>query len=277
MGRAFAVQTAVALDNSSLLADLQRSLNELHRTQEELVKTARFSTLAALAGALAHQVNNPLTTVILNTQLLLSAEGVDENQQEMLEAIVRAGKRASSVVKRLLFSANPNARTLTPEPINVGYTIIETVSLLQSQHRGDRAILHHDASAADDCFVMALPGELEDVWLNLLTNARDAVQSQENPNYGISTSIDPDSKTLEVTVWDNGVGIEMSMLTAVFEPFVTTKAEGAGTGLGLFICKQIVEQVSGSLTIESQVGSGTRVIVRLPITSLTNDHLGTIV
>jgi two-component system NtrC family sensor kinase len=113
--------------------------------------------------------------------------------------------------------------------------------------------------------VWAIQGQLDDIWLNLLLNAHDALIGTENAQIGIDVNHTPDSRTIEVTVWDNGPGIPDHLIGEVFKPFFTTKPVGEGTGLGLHICKQVVEGIQGSITVESVKGEGTRFLVRLPV------------
>jgi len=263
LAQALVLQAANALDNARLYRDLELSLEELHQTQSRLVQTARLSAMGELAAAVAHQINNPLTTILGDTELILRELPPDDPNIEPLEAVFRAGKRAHEVVRRLLTMARRQPAAESPVPLDVNDTIRNTLTLVETHIRHGRINL--TAQLADDLPPVAgVQGQLEDVWLNLLLNARDAVAGQPNPHIGIETRYDPDRDGVEVTVWDNGIGIPDDVQAEIFEPFFTTKPPGEGTGLGLHICQQIVKQCGGSITVESAYNEGARFAIFLP-------------
>ncbi len=150
------------------------------------------------------------------------------------------------------------------EPIDVNETIHNTLMLVKGhvQQGGVQLRIALDEGLPS---VAAPSGQLEDVWLNLLLNARDAVSHCNAPEIGIASCKLPDENCIEVTVWDTGIGIPPGRLEDIFEPFYTTKAPGEGTGLGLHICRQIVEKCGGTLHVQSVDQEGTRFFVRLPL------------
>jgi two-component system, NtrC family, sensor kinase len=113
--------------------------------------------------------------------------------------------------------------------------------------------------------VWAVPGQLDDIWLNLLLNAHDALIGREGAQMGITASYTLGDDTIQVIAWDNGPGIPAKIIDEVFKPFFTTKPVGEGTGLGLHICRQTAERVGGSISVESAPDTGTRFLVRLPV------------
>jgi signal transduction histidine kinase len=113
--------------------------------------------------------------------------------------------------------------------------------------------------------VWAVQGQLDDIWLNLLLNAHDALIGCEDAHLGISASYKPNADHLEVQVWDNGPGIPEKIVENVFRPFFTTKPPGEGTGLGLHICRQTAERAGGSISVKSTPGEGARFLVLLPV------------
>jgi signal transduction histidine kinase len=262
--QALVLQAANALDNARLYRDLELSLEELHRTQNKLIQAARLSAMGELAAAVAHQINNPLTTILGDTEMILQDLPVDDSNYEALEAISRAGKRAHEVVRRLLTMARQQPTEGSREPLNVNETIHNTLALVRShiQHGNIMVSVQLDDHIP---LVAGLQGQLEDVWLNLLLNARDAVAHRAEPEMGISTHFDQEADHVEVVVWDNGIGIPEELHGRVFEPFFTTKPAGEGTGLGLHICQQVVEKCNGSISLESTQNTGTRFIIRLPV------------
>jgi signal transduction histidine kinase len=253
-------QVAVGLENARLFHDLSLSLEELRQTQSRLVQAARLSALGELAAVVAHQINNPLTTVLADAEILVQDLPADHPNHASAQAIWQAGKRAKTVVDRLL---NLARRDSDVRPMDVNGTIRDALALTQMHiERGSTSLLVDLTDALLP--VVAVPGQLEDVWLNLLINAHDAIPSGRIGQIGIQSRAVSDGWA-EVVVWDNGVGIPDDHLPHMFEPFFTTKPRGEGTGLGLYICHQTVTQLGGQLNIESHLGIGTRVTVRLPV------------
>ncbi|MFN8451133.1 MAG: GAF domain-containing protein [Anaerolineae bacterium] len=264
LARALVGQAAMALENVDLVHNLEASLQDLKEMQSQLVQSARLSAMGELAAAVAHQINNPLTTIVLDTELLLETEHLDPKQQEVLTAISRSGKRAAGVVHRLLAMARPISSDAPPEAIDVLYTIADIDALVRPhlEREGIRFIMQIPEEALPP--VMAATGELNDVWLNLILNAHDAVVGRKSPEIGVVAFYDPEDDIIEVSVWDNGPGISPDIVGEIFKPFFTTKPLGEGTGLGLHICRQVVERVGGNIAVHTTT-SGARFVVRLPI------------
>lgn len=264
LAQALVLQAANALDNARLYRDLEISLEELHRTQSKLVQTARLSAMGELAAAVAHQINNPLTTVLGEAEMVLQDLPEEDINQAALQAILRAGRRALEVVRRLLTMARHEPVEEVLEALDINESIQNTLTLVKSHVQ--QGSIKLEVRLTDNLpLVWGIRGQLEDVWLNLLLNARDAVADREAPQIGIMTSPRPHQEMVEVMVWDNGVGIPENQLSEIFKPFVTTKPVGEGTGLGLHICRQIIEKCHGSIMVESVYNEGTEFIVRLPV------------
>ena len=264
LGRAVVSQAAIALENVGLVHDLEASLIELKEAQSRIVQGARLSAMGELAAAIAHQINNPLTTIVLDTELLLESQTQDTKDYEVLSAISRAGKRAAGVVRRLLAMARPIAPDTPRSPIDVVYTIRDITTLVRPHI--EREGIRLTAQLPENGFppVLAIAGELNDVWLNLILNAHDAVIGRKSPEIGVTCTFDSESAMIEVIVWDNGPGIPVEIIGEIFKPFFTTKPQGEGTGLGLHICHQVVDRVGGVISVQTS-DSGSRFVVRLPI------------
>lgn len=263
LGRAIVGQAATALENNQLFHDLEASLRDLRDAQTRLVQGARLSAMGELAAAVAHQINNPLTTIVLDTELLLETRSRDSKEYEILSAISRQGKRAAGVVRRLLTMARPLAEDTPHVAVNVIDTITDVTALVRShvEREGIRLITDLPETLPR---IWAMPGELDDIWLNLILNAHDAVIGCTMPEIGVDASYDRRGNAVEVNVWDNGPGIPPEIVGEIFKPFFTTKPLGEGTGLGLHICRQVVDRVGGSISVQTS-SSGTRFVVRLPI------------
>lgn len=265
LARTIVGQAATALENARLVHDLEFSLQELKDTQERLVQTARLSAMGELAAAVAHQINNPLTTILVDTELMLLDEPADSMNYRSLQAISRAGKRAASVVRRLLATARPIEENAPVEPIDVVETIEGILSLVRPHIEQDHIRVWSRLPEEKLPPVMVVQGQLDDVWLNLLLNAHDALIGQEGAEIGVEVHYRPLDECIEISVADNGPGIPAHIQADIFKPFFTTKPVGEGTGLGLHICRQVLERIHGSISVESAEGEGTRFLVRLPV------------
>jgi len=260
--QAMAIQAAVALENAGLVSDLQRMLNEQRSLQSQLVRAVRFSALGEMTTMIAHQVNNPLTTILADAEMLVQDLPVESQQVESARAILRAGQRAKSVIDRLLNMARSES---APDRVDVNATLQEAIALIRGrlgQHR-----IKLDLALAEGLPpVQGVSGQLEDVWLNLISNAIDAIRvSSAHEGHIVirSEAVDHD-QGIRVTITDNGIGIRNEDLPHLFNPFFTTKPPGKGTGLGLYICEQIIGDHGGDVRITGAPGEGATATVHLP-------------
>jgi signal transduction histidine kinase len=265
IARGLVAQSITALENAQLFHELQLRLQELKETQNRLVQTARLSAMGELAAAVAHQINNPLATIVTDAELVLSDLPKDSRMRNSLEAIQRAGKRAGGVVRRLLAVARANGEAdATTYPIDVIDSIRGTISLVKSHL--DRSQVRLNANLTDESLppVFAAPGQLDDIWLNLILNAHDALVNAGTAQPAVTIDVVYNQvNQLQVTIRDNGPGVPEHLRDNIFKPFFTTKPPGEGTGLGLHICRQVTEQVGGTIELASH-GRGATFIVNLP-------------
>lgn len=263
MARTLIIQAANAIKNARLYHDLQQSMEDLRHAQSQLIQAARLSAMGELAAAVAHQINNPLTTVIADTQMILQDMDEAHRDYESLQAVNRSGKRAHEVVRRLLGMARQTEEDEPPIPVDVNQTIQNTLMLL-SKHIEQHHITFKQQLADNLPLVAGLRGQLEDVWMNLILNARDAVAHRSKPTIGILSKYNEETSMVEVIVWDNGSGVPEDKQDEIFDAFFTTKSEGEGTGLGLHICRQIVGKCNGEIMLQSTNNKGTTFVVMLP-------------
>mgnify|MGYP005850386745 FL=1 len=263
LARGIADQAAIAIENARLFRELEKSMADLRQAQSSLVMAARLSAMGELAAAVAHQINNPLTTILGDAELLLQDLSPETPGHESAAAIHRAGQRAREVVRRLLGMARHDSDE-SLKPTDVNFTIRNVLALAE-RHLAHSGVTLHTRLTDALPPVNAIPSQLEDVWLNLLLNAKDAVPEQGG-EIGVETRLagDGGAPCVEVAVWDNGHGIAPEDQARIFEPFFTTKPIGEGTGLGLHICRQVVERCGGAIRVESAPGQGSRFLVSLP-------------
>jgi signal transduction histidine kinase/CheY-like chemotaxis protein len=253
---------ASAIENAQLYQDLERSLHELKLAQSNLVQATRLSTMGQLAAVVAHQINNPLTTIIVDSEIILTDMPDSNPIHEGITAIHRAGKRAHAVVKRLLSTARRSTIDETAYWINLTETIHNTLDLVTTHI--ERAGIKLEVQFEDKpAYALALPGYLEDVWLNLLLNAHDALL--DTPEPVIKLTSERVNHVVTVSVCDNGPGIPEDHLPHLFDAFFTTKPSGEGTGLGLYICKKIVDDCGGEIQVQTTLNVGTCFHVKIPV------------
>ena len=273
-----AAQAAIAIENASLYEELQRSYEELKRSQALLLRQEKLASLGRLAAGLAHELNNPLNTIAGFVEALerraeaetLRACRDFEDFPRFLQMVHGEVNRAASIIRRLLDFARQREPAFAP--VDLGKLIADSASFVERQ-----------AALANKRIVVApLPGPLElgadaqmlqQLLLNLLTNALDAVEGGGEVRIAVNTMMRRhgsrgQQELVRVSVADNGCGIPPENLSKVFDPFFTTKEIGKGTGLGLPICQSIVEQHGGTIELKSEGrGRGTIVTVRLPVQS----------
>jgi PAS domain S-box-containing protein len=245
----------------STLAALQTKSEEVRAASQQLWQAAKLATLGELAASIAHELNNPLAIVSLRVEALLAQISADDPKRRLLEVIEQEVERMGSLVANLLQFSRRGHRQMST--VDVRDEIAATLELIR-YHLLHRRIEVVQELAAELPPIIADRQQLRQVFLNLLTNASDAM-----PQGGTLTlragpgKLDSGRPAVVIEFADTGVGIAPENLPKVAEPFFTTKAEGKGTGLGLAICRRVIQEHHGTLDIASEVGKGT--IVRLAV------------
>jgi PAS domain S-box-containing protein len=240
---------------------LARDITEQRIAQEQLTRAERLSALGALAAGVAHEINNPLSYVLLNLRCLEDNAQLGERTQLALLNALDGATRIQQIVQELRGYCGTDAPG-KPEPVDVSKAASSAINIAQNQIR-HRARL--ERVLEDDLHVLAREGKLVQVLVNLLINAAQAIPESDGKRHLISVRSCSVSETLaQIEITDSGVGIAPELLPHVFEPFSTTKRRGEGSGLGLAISKRIVEELGGQISIHSQLGHGCRVLIELP-------------
>ena len=238
----------------------------LRENEEHMRQSQRMEGIGQLAGGIAHDFNNLLTTILGYCELLSARKGKAAERQ--IEQIAKAGRRAASLTSQLL--AFSRKQVLQPRVIDLNAVIAEMRGLLERLISEDVTLVIDLASDLKP--VKADPGQIEQVIMNLVVNARDAMP--RGGRLKIATrSVDVDGEnalpssvqtSAEIAVSDTGDGMDAETLQKIFDPFFTTKAPGAGTGLGLSTVYGIVTQSGGGIVASSQPLAGSTFRVRLP-------------
>lgn len=236
---------------------------EERRLESSLLQAGKLAAIGQLAAGVAHEINNPLTAINANAEILKMTIPQEDENYESVDLIFQAGERATKVVRGLLDFARQEHYAFTQDDLNKSINQALTLVHYQLQTANTRVI---ENLAADLPAVTASWEHLKSVWLNLIVNARDALQDlPENRQIEITSRANPDDSHVQVLFSDNGKGMSEAELAHIFEPFYTTKDPGKGTGLGLATSHRIIEQHGGEINVVSNPGEGTTFIVRLPI------------
>jgi two-component system cell cycle sensor histidine kinase/response regulator CckA len=252
-----------------------RDVTQERETQRQVQQQERLAAVGQLAGGIAHDFNNLLTTIMLYAQMPLRKQQLPADLKKPLETILSESRKAADLVQQILdFSRHA---PIERHPIDLGPFIKEAVRVLQ-RTIPENISLYIEIDP-DEYIVEADPTRIQQVLMNLVVNARDAMQEGGVLRIGVSSVIvkedddDDDIPTPGMTpgkwfclsVKDTGTGIPDDILPHIFEPFFTTKSAGKGTGLGLSQVWGIVKQHEGFIRVESKVGEGTEFFVYLPI------------
>lgn len=246
------------------IAEIERYAADLARAQSRLVQSERLASVGRLAAGLAHEIGNPLSAILGFQELLLGGGLSPQDEREFLERMKRETERIHRVLRDMLAFARPVvvARESAPEaPGSVREAVDDVLALVTPQKTfRDLAI---DAAIPGDLPRIALASpRLVQVLLNLLLNAADAAP-REGGRITLRAVRAPGSR-VRLTVEDNGPGIAKEIRDRLFEPFATTKEPGKGTGLGLAVCRGLIEAAGGTLAAEDGASGGARFVIELP-------------
>jgi two-component system, NtrC family, sensor kinase len=225
--------------------------------EKKLVQADKLSSIGLLAAGVAHEVNTPLAVISTYAQMLAKQISGDAQKAPLLEKIARQTFRASEIVNSLLNFSRTSPTEFVPVELNK--VIRETLTLLEHQ-LSQAAIEVRLAFDENLPRIKGNPGKLQQVFLNLLLNARDAMES--GGVLALSTS--SADGLVKVTVADSGAGIVRENLERIFDPFFTTKMAKKGTGLGLSVSYGIVREHGGDIEVTSELGAGTRFALSFP-------------
>ena len=230
--------------------------------EEQVVQADKLSSVGLLAAGIAHEVNTPLAVISSYSQMLASRFAGGSDEASLLGKMTEQTFRASEIVNSLLDFSRTSSVTLSPCDMNA--VIRNTLDLVEPQLRQAGISVEHDPCVG--AAVLGNQGKLQQVFLNLFLNARDAMPSGGTLQVRCVTRIDANGFSwVEVLVSDTGTGIEPSVQRQIFDPFYTTKGPRKGTGLGLAVSYGIVQEHSGSISVESVPGQGTAFSLTFPL------------
>ena len=248
------------------VGSLREAYRKMHELNAQLVQSDKIAALGKMAAGVAHEINNPLAVILQKTgwiEDLLDEEDIQQckNIDELRASITKIEdhvERARKVVHNML----GYARKMEPrlEDVDINATLKETISLLDNYAKINNIEIIL-ALASDLPIIASEQARLQQVFLNLINNAIDAIEK----NGFIQVTSKREANFIEIKIADNGPGISEENRNKVFEPFFTTKKAGSGTGLGLWVSYDIIKKLGGEITLTNEKGKGSTFIVRVPI------------
>jgi len=263
---------AIEIEGETVIQSFHRDITEKKKLQQQLLHSQKMESVGQLAGGIAHDFNNILTSILGSAEHILMKESLDEFTSHKVRNIESASRQAAQMVSNLLsFARRGSFEPVTFNPNGVVEDTLDIIArLIPKTIRIDKA-LHEPIPAVEGD-----PSQLEQVIMNLVLNARDAIQGEGEIRVETSVvslgpedlEVDIDVKPgryIRILVSDTGSGIPEEHLSHIFEPFFTTKEEGKGTGLGLAMVYGIVKEHGGYVIVRSEAGEGSTFYVYLPV------------
>lgn len=241
---------------------LETSMELLKQKQAQLVESEKRASLGLLVSGVAHELNNPLYNISLTASAMreeakgLSPEEIDEYTNDIL----MESKRAHTIVEDLLDFARARKSTVMVKQ-DIVSVLRESTRLVANQLKINKITLQHDLPESE-LFIKGNQSKLEQIFVSIFTNAIQAMKS--NGTLTVSLGVGTDNDTVVIKISDTGPGIPKEDIKNIFEPFFTTKPIGEGTGLGLSVCRSLVQEHHGEIEVESVLGEGTTFIIRIP-------------
>jgi C4-dicarboxylate-specific signal transduction histidine kinase len=243
--------------------EMERREHELRDKQEQLVQAGKLATLGELTTGVAHELNNPLNNIGLYVgnvidRIRLGADDAEPLVSDLEKAMEQV-RKATEIISHLRTFGR--AARVSIEQVDVDDVIERSLLLVHEQLRLRGIEVEHEL-CPDELLVVANPIQLEQVFINLLTNARDALADSKRKTIRIASS--RDGEKIRIAFSDTGPGIPLELQQRIFDPFFTTKEVGTGTGLGLSITYSILKEYGGEISVDSQPGKGAMFLVELP-------------
>lgn len=239
-----------------------RDVTTEKKLEQQIIQSERLAAMGQMIGGFAHELNNPLTSILGMTELLQDTE-TNETSRKQLISMHQQARRAAEIVQNLQYFARPPAPGRSP--VNLGELIQRTLHLQAYPLRKSNITVDFLQEPALPA-VMADPNQLMQVFLNLILNADQAIrESRERGTIRIRMGRNPNS--VWVMFQDDGPGISLEVLPHIFDPFFTTKRPGRGTGLGLSICRTLIREHAGNIEAATAPGGGAVFTITLPVTN----------
>lgn len=247
---------------STARANLKELTNQYIKLEKQLIQAEKLATVGTLTGGVAHEINNPLSAILINVQMLLNDHENQPVDKESLSLIEEATKRCKTILQKLMTYQKCPTESETFVGVDLLKTLKKTLTFLKFQLKQDKINVIFEAQ--DDTYtVLGCDNELEQVFTNLILNARDAVR-EIKPSGDIYVRLFKEKNYIKIEIQDEGIGIAQEIISNIFDPFFTTKSTGKGLGLGLCISQTIIQKYSGEIYVRSFPMTGTIFTIRFP-------------
>ena len=267
---AISILVVVVLVTRHMLTLIRRRDAETDHLNEQLLQTSKLASIGELSAGVAHEINNPLAIILTERQILVDCEqqssGLDPVFREQLNNSLNQIDIQIQRCKRITHNLLRFSRRTTSvmESLDLNAFILEVVDLMEREAKTN-GINFITALSPDLPGMVSDVSQLQQVFLNLITNAIDAHNGKPYGRIAIRTQLSEDDQGVALSIEDSGSGIARENLAKIFDPFFTTKAIGKGTGLGLSICYSIIQRLGGRISVNSRLGEGTRFDIFLPL------------
>ncbi len=268
----------IQYQNGTAVQGILRDVTERNKMEEQLRQAQKMEAVGQLAAGVAHDFNNILTIISGYTSLMLMDQSLPKPSAEKILEIKRAGERAQFLTNQLL--AFSRKQILNPEPLDINKLIRDSLKMMTRLIGEDIHIQLDLAGTVPD--ILADPIQIEQILINLLVNARDAIHERKDPVISKTISInthetvidrrmipnaapDDDMRRVQITIGDTGIGMDEETRSKIFDPFFTTKETGRGTGLGLATVYGIIKQNNASIHVYSEPNIGTTIKILWPL------------
>jgi two-component system, NtrC family, sensor kinase len=275
---AMSILVVAVLVTRHMLTIIRRRDEETDRLNEQLLQTSKLASIGELSAGVAHEINNPLAIISTERQILLDTEKQTPEMDpvfrdqlfDSLNQIQIQIHRCKRITQNLLrFSRRT---TSIMEPFNLNAFIKEVVDLMEREARANGIKFVTDLSP-DLPDMISDASQLQQVFLNMITNSIDAHNGKPYGRIDITTKIAENGQGVQLLIGDTGSGIPNEFLKKIFDPFFTTKPVGKGTGLGLSICHSIIQRLGGRISVQSKLEEGTRFDIFLPFVPPVENNL----
>lgn len=249
------------VDRRQKAVESEQARERLDIVKAQLVHSEKLSAIGQLLAGVVHEINNPLSGIVGYSELLLTGIASPEKSRKYIENIQQCAHLCQNIVQKLLTFSRKQAPKR--KYIQIGKIVESTLELLQ--HEIKKHAVHVTIQFADNMPPANVDvSQIQQVFLNIITNAVQAMQQQDHlPTITVKSEFD--DRSIRISFIDNGPGIPKDNLQQIFEPFFTTKPEGKGTGLGLSVCYEIIQEHGGDIYVSSEPQKGTRFVVELPV------------
>ena len=269
LSRAFNAMTADLKKAKKELVDwgntLEKKVEEkteaIHRAQAQLIHSEKLASLGRMAAGVAHEINSPLTGIVTFGHLLQKKFPAGTQERDDIDVIIDQANRCSNIIKGLLGFARASAAEKASANINDVLNSSLNIVRNKADFFNIKLVTDFDESLYK---VKADPSQLQQVFLNMIMNAADAIEGKGTITIVTRNIADEGRAFIEIEFRDTGPGISDQTLAKIFEPFFTTKPVGKGTGLGLAVSHGIIQEHGGSVSVKTKVGEGTSFFIRLP-------------